>query len=108
MRSKTLVTGIATVALGGAMAFAPSASCAQGWYHPDRSSQKTQWAAFAIGGALLGIAGALNHDKTAAALGTAAAIYSGYRYSADGSGCESRERVFRFERGRVFHFGHRG
>lgn len=76
----TLTRSLASLAIG-AVLLVPSIAGAQNWH---RSSQKNQWKDIAIGAGALGVLGALSHNDTLTAIGAAAALYSAYRYDADG------------------------
>jgi hypothetical protein len=76
----TLKQSIVAIALG-AVLMVPSIAGAQS-YH--RQNQKNQWKDLAIGAGALGILGALTHNDTLTAIGAAGALYSAYRYDADG------------------------
>ncbi len=78
---KVLTHSLAVLAMGVAV-MAPSLAGAQNWH---RQEQKDQWKDLAIGSAALGLIGALSHNDTLTGLGAAGALYSAYRYEADGS-----------------------
>jgi hypothetical protein len=77
---KTLTNSIAVLAIGAAM-MAPTLSSAQNWH---RQSQKDTWKNLAIGSGAVGLLGILTHNDTLTAIGAAGALYSAYRYDADG------------------------
>jgi hypothetical protein len=85
MKTRNIVTALATLGIAGAMVAAPVSSFADGW-SSHRTQQKDQWKSIGVGAAAVGIFGLLTHNDTLSVLGLGGAAYSGYRYSQDSGG----------------------
>jgi len=85
MKTRNIVTALATLGIAGAMVAAPVSSFADGW-NSHRQQQKDQWKSIGVGAAAVGILGLLTHNDTLSVLGLGGAAYSGYRYSQDTGG----------------------